>query len=98
MAVSTFGFAGFIGDVVEVAFGVGVLVVGGGGDLAVADAEDAGDKFDGEPAAAMRVAHHRFGWSFDGDVLGEFFAEDGLDGHGFGGVVLTLVPVPWALM
>ena len=76
--------AGGVGDVVEVAFGVGVLVVGGGWEDVVADGEDAGDEFDGA-GGGDEVAHHGFD-AGHGDVFG-VVAEGGFDGEGFGGVV-----------
>src|SRR5438132_13318666 len=60
--------AGGVGDVVEIALGVRVLVVDGGGDDAIADRLDAEDGLDGA-GGAKEVAGHRLGRA-DGDTVG----------------------------
>src|SRR5947207_742783 len=75
------GAAGDVGDVVEVAFGVGFVVVDGGGQVAAGEGEGGDDQFDAA-GGAQGVADGGFG---GGD--GEFFgggSEDLFDGFGFG--------------
>src|SRR5438132_71171 len=74
------GFACHVGDVVEVAVGVGRLIVDRGMEDAALDAEDGGDHLDGA-AGAKEMADHTLG-AGDGQLLG-VRAEDGLDGLGF---------------
>src|SRR3954462_10159212 len=58
-----------IGDVVEVALGVGVLIIDRRRADVVADGQNAGDQLD-RAGGGDQVAHHRLDGG-DGDVLGE---------------------------
>ncbi len=78
--------SGLVGDIIEVAFGVGVLKVHSWGEDLVADGEHAGDEFDGS-GGGDEMSHHGLD-AGDGDVFG-VFAEDGLDGDGFVAVVFA---------
>src|SRR5579884_2786850 len=75
--------ATMIGDVVEVAGGVGELVVDGGGQDLVAQGQDADAGLEAA-GAAEQMAGHGLGGA-DGDP-GCAFAEEALDGDGFDGV------------
>ena len=84
IAASTAALARDVGDDVEVAVGVGLVVVDRRGDHAVADRHHAGEELDGA-GAADQVAVHRLGRG-DEEVVG-VGAEDGADGGAFGAVV-----------
>lgn len=78
------GFAGDVGDDVEVALGVLFLDVDGGRDDAVADGHDAGNEFDAT-CGTEHVTGHGFGGA-DGEAVLGVVAEGKFDGFGFGDV------------
>jgi len=79
-----FLLAGDVGDVVEVALGVGVVEIDGGGDQRIADGHGAGGGLYGA-GCAQEVAGHRFAGA-DYEAVFGVVAEDGFDGFGLADV------------
>jgi len=75
------GATGDVGDVVEVALGVGFIIVDGWGEVGACECECGDDEFDAA-GGSEGVAEGAFGGG-DGDFFGGG-AEDGFDGFGFG--------------
>ena len=92
-----FHFARGVGNVIQIAFGVGRsgrLIVGGTMPCLMASAHRR--SFPPAPAAPSKVAGRAFGGT-DGNLF-RVFAENSLDGLRFREYRRTGVEVPWALM